>query len=202
MYARYNLFHSHIDLSHKHWKALIKPGDTVVDATCGNGHDTLVLAKLALTDETGNVFAMDLQPVAIESCRQMLVNKIPKIHFDRIHFFEGCHSKFPKGIQPQSVKLIAYNLGYLPGGDKNKTTTAETTLKSVAQAMDLIQDGGLISITCYPGHQAGLEEELEILQFSTKLDPRIWSCCHHRWMNRRAAPSLLLIQKRITTQHS
>jgi Putative rRNA methylase len=202
MYARYNLFHSHIDLSHTHWKVLIKPGDTVVDATCGNGHDTLVLAKLALTEKSGTLFAIDLQPEAIESCRQMLINKIPKNHFNRILFCEGCHSKFPSEIHTHSVKLIAYNLGYLPGGDKNKTTKAETTLQSVVQGMDLIQDGGLISLTCYPGHKAGIEEEEGILQFASKLDPKMWSCCHHRWLNRRNAPSLLLMQKRITNPRS
>ena len=197
MYARYNLFHSHIDLSHKHWKTLIKPGDTVIDATCGNGHDTLVLAKLALTAKSGALFALDLQPVAIGSCRQMLINKLPKGVFNKINFCEGCHSKFPDELQFQSVKMIAYNLGYLPGGDKSMTTTADTTLKSIKEAQNLIQDGGLISITCYPGHTAGMEEEEEIIKFTSSLDPKTWSCCHHRWTNRRIAPSLLLIQKRM-----
>ena len=77
------------------------------------------------------------------------------------------------------------------------TTTADTTLKSIKKAQNFIQDGGLISITCYPGHTAGMEEEEEIIQYTSSLDPKTWSCCHHRWTNRRNAPSLLLIQKRM-----
>lgn len=29
------------------WDVLVKPGDVVVDATCGNGHDTLKLANVS-----------------------------------------------------------------------------------------------------------------------------------------------------------
>lgn len=197
MYERYPLFHSHIDLAHKHWKSLIEHGDTVIDATCGNGHDTLVLAKLALTSNAGQLFALDLQQEAINATNEMLLSKLSREIYERIYFIQGCHSRFPDNVAPNSVKLIAYNLGYLPGGDKSKTTQTETTLESIQQAQKLILDGGLISITCYPGHEEGKREEEQILNFSTKLDPKKWSCCHHRWSNRSNAPSLLLIQKRM-----
>jgi hypothetical protein len=118
-----------------------------------------------------------------------------------VHFYESCHSKFPDEILPNSVKLIVYNLGYLPGGDKKLTTIANTTLQSIEKAHRLIQDGGMISITCYPGHPAGKEEESEIVRFSSTLDSQIWSCCHHRWTNRNNAPSLLLIQKSFRQEH-
>jgi hypothetical protein len=197
MYERYPLFHSHIDLAHKHWKSLVKPGDTVIDATCGNGHDTLVLAQITLTNDSGQLFALDLQQEAIDASKQMLLGRLGRDLFDKIHFVKGCHSRFPETISPSSVKLIAYNLGYLPGGDKTKTTQTETTLESIKNAQELIQDGGLISITCYPGHNEGKREEDHIIEFTTKLDPKKWSCCHHRWSNRTNAPSLLLIQKRL-----
>lgn len=197
MYERYPLFHSHIDLAHKHWKSLVKQGDTVIDATCGNGHDTLVLAQLTLTSNAGQLFALDLQQEAIDASKQMLLGRLGRDIYDKIHFVQGCHSRFPDEVAPHSVKLIAYNLGYLPGGDKSKTTQTETTLESIKQAQELIQDGGLISITCYPGHEEGKREEDHIMDFSTKLDPKKWSCCYHRWSNRTNAPSLLLIQKRM-----
>ena len=38
------------------------PGDTVVDCTAGNGHDTLELAKIvALNDGVGKLYVMDIQ---------------------------------------------------------------------------------------------------------------------------------------------
>ena len=40
----------------------IKPGDTVIDATCGTGKDTVVLAR-AVGDE-GSVYAFDIQKSA------------------------------------------------------------------------------------------------------------------------------------------
>lgn len=197
MYARYSLFHSHIDLAHKHWRSLIMPGDLVVDATCGNGHDTLVLAELALAHRAGKLYALDVQPIAIETCKQMLSNRLPRELYEKIRFVQGCHSVFPEEIRPQTVRLVAYNLGYLPGGDKNKTTKSETTLKSIQESQTLLQNGGVVSITCYPGHPEGEEEEQKILDFASSLDPKQWSCCHHRWMNRKNSPTLLLIQKRV-----
>ena len=38
---------------------LVSPGDTVVDATCGNGNDTLILATLVGSE--GRVIAIDTQ---------------------------------------------------------------------------------------------------------------------------------------------
>lgn len=197
MYERYPLFHSHIDLAHNYWKDLITPGDTVIDATCGNGYDTLILAELALTQNAGTLYALDLQTIAIENTRQKLQNQLSSDIYTRIHFIQGCHSQFPKEIIPRSTKLITYNLGYLPSGDKKKTTTVVTTLQSIQHGLDLICNGGAISITIYPGHLEGKEEEDSLLQCSSLLDPKKWSSCYHRWTNRRNSPSLLLIQNKL-----
>lgn len=191
----YPLFRSHIDLAHSYWKSIVVPGDTVVDATCGNGHDTAVLVELALASDMGDVYAMDLQPAAIASCRKKLSGLLTQKAMGRVHLIEGCHSRFPEEIVPRSVKLVTYNLGYLPGGDKKLTTLTATTLTSLKKALELVQDGGAISITCYPGHDAGVPEESAVLELARTLDPKVWSCCHHRWLNRERAPSLLLIQR-------
>lgn len=56
------------------WKSIVKPGDTVVDATCGNGYDTLAMAKLALCDvhSLGKVIAIDKQSEALISTSTLL----------------------------------------------------------------------------------------------------------------------------------
>ncbi|MCE2982425.1 MAG: rRNA methyltransferase, partial [Parachlamydia sp.] len=61
MHARYPLFQSHLDLAHAYWDKLIRPGHIVIDATCGNGHDTLKLCLCVSPtgQETGKVFAFD-----------------------------------------------------------------------------------------------------------------------------------------------
>ena len=48
----------------------VQPGDTVVDATMGNGHDTLFLAEQVGAE--GRVYAFDIQESALESTRQLL----------------------------------------------------------------------------------------------------------------------------------
>jgi ubiquinone/menaquinone biosynthesis C-methylase UbiE len=44
-------------------EAVVKPGDVVIDATVGQGHDTLKLAQLV--GPQGNVFGFDIQEAAL-----------------------------------------------------------------------------------------------------------------------------------------
>jgi hypothetical protein len=180
----FSSFKSHIDLAHRYWQHIVQPGDIVVDATCGNGQDTLFLDGL----QPSRLYALDIQEDALVNTRTLLGDS------KSVTYHLGCHSQFPEEIQSKSVKLIVYNLGYLPGGDKTLTTLSETTLLSVKRALDLVKPGGAISVTCYPGHPAGAVEENAILAWAEGLDRHTWSCCHHRWCNRAKAPSLLLIQ--------
>jgi len=197
MRGLFYLFQSHLDLAHEYWGRLLVKGDCVVDATCGNGHDSSYLAAHCLTDEGGSLYLMDLQEEAIVKTRKRLQAELNMATYERITFLNQCHSTFPETIQVNSVKLIVYNLGYLPGGDKKTTTQLNSTLESLKQALKLIEKGGAISITCYPGHEQGAIEEEQLLAFSSSLDPKMWSCCHHRWMNRHQSPSLLIIQSSI-----
>lgn len=197
MRRSFPLFQSHLDLAHSYWSQITQIGDTVIDATCGNGYDTLKLCQLVLSADKGKVYAFDIQEQAIESARQMIQNQLLPEQMVQVEFQQRCHSTFPVSIPPESIKLIVYNLGYLPGGNKTETTQTETTLQSLRQAQELLQPGGLISVTCYPGHPEGAREEEAILQNISQLSPQEWSCCHHVWLNRRQAPSLLIIQKAI-----
>lgn len=195
MFGKYPLFQSHLDLAHNYWKQLVSPGDTVVDATCGNGYDALLLAQLALKEPLGSVWLLDIQSTALENSRQLLEKSLSVEALKRVEFVVGSHANFPSSLARDSVKLVVYNLGYLPGGDKSLTTCVETTLASVKEASLLIQEGGALSITCYPGHPEGAREEQALLEMVSQWDPRIWSVCHHRWCNRSKSPSLLLLQR-------
>ena len=193
---QFPLFQTPIDLAHDYWKRLLKMGDTVVDATCGNGHDTAMLASILESVGGGTIAAIDLQESAVNETKQRCASLNVPSHVD-CHFYTQSHVEFPSQILPGTVALIVYNLGYLPGGDKSITTLTSSTLKSLENALPLIKSGGVISMTCYPGHAEGKNEEKQILEFVENLPPEHWSCCYHRWLNRRQAPSLLLIQKGI-----
>lgn len=196
MRSNFPLFQSHLDLAHSYWERLVDPGDIVFDATCGNGQDTLKLAKLALDQDQGMVYGCDINAKAIKMTLSYLSKNFSTKEMERIKLIHGCHSQFPSSLQEGSIKLIVYNLGYLPGGgDKTNTTQTKTTLESLLKAQDLLTPGGAISITCYPGHVEGENEENAILLYAQGLPKDVWSCCYHKLLNRNRAPSLLLLQK-------
>lgn len=187
-------YRPHLEAAHAIWSKVVQKGDIVIDATCGNGHDTLILAKLALTEHSGIVYAMDLQEIAISQTKHNLQQHLPNILFQRIQFYHGCHSNFPINLAAQSAKLIVYNLGYLPGSDKTVTTCTHTTIQSISHALNFLCKDGLLSITCYPGHLEGKKEEEALIKFASSLDKITWNVHHHRW-GAPHSPSLLLIQR-------
>ena len=188
---------AHIHLAHSYWEKLLQIGDVVIDATCGNGHDTLFISQLILNDKhVGKLIAIDTQEEAIKSTQQRLQEKLASDLLQDISFYQQCHSIFPETILKNSVKLIVYNLGYLPGSDKTHTTLNTSTCTSVEHALTLICRGGAISITCYPGHKAGQIEEEALLKLIEKLPSKEWRCCYHRWINRQDAPSLIWIERK------
>lgn len=191
------LHQSHLDLAHQLWKTLASPGDFVIDATCGNGQDTLKLANIVLTELEGFLWAFDILPESIDTTRKRLESHLPLKLAERIVFKNSCHSQLTPLPCALPLKLVVYNLGYRPGGDKTQTTRSETTLQSVITAETLLSAGGAITITCYSGHPAGAKEEEALLKHASELDPKLWNCCHHRWINRKCAPSLLLLQKNL-----
>ena len=187
----------HISLAHAYWKNHLRNGDTVIDATCGNGRDTLVLAQMILSDPDSMLFGLDIQQSAIDQTTNILKNSIPGSHFDRVSLQNLCHSEIDQLPLPSAPRLIVYNFGYLPGGDKTITTQTPTSLQSLQKAANLLAPGGAISATCYPGHPEGEEEEREIVKWAERLAYTKWQVCHHRWINRTAAPSLLWIRSAV-----
>jgi SAM-dependent methyltransferase len=174
----------HLFLAKKYWKEHLSPHDFAVDATCGNGYDTLFLSQLL---EKGEVYAFDIQPKALENTKAQLPDS------SRVSLFLASHANWDKNTFPKAPRLIVYNLGYLPKGDKQITTLTETTLQSLEKALQLLAPDGAISITCYPGHKEGEKEEAAILEFLSKIPSQQWTICHHRFLNRLHSPSLIWI---------
>ncbi|MBA3602511.1 MAG: class I SAM-dependent methyltransferase [Parachlamydiaceae bacterium] len=205
-------FQSHLKLAHCYWEQQLQLGDCAIDATCGNGHDTLKLCELVLSLEGGKIFAFDIQEDALKTTQNLVQSKLAANLLSQVTYINECHSDFKGPInraltcsdrfQLEPVKLIVYNLGYLPGGDKGLTTAVNTTLHSVQAAAELIAPGGLISITCYPGHPEGALEETAILEMTASFSRFDWNCCHHRWINKKNAPSLLLLQKNMCIKNN
>lgn len=194
--SQFSLFQTAIDLAQRYWKDLIRPGDWAIDATCGNGRDSLLLAELVLkSGSDSGLIAIDIQPQAIALTRELLAKSLDTAQLERMHFYCQSHAIFPLLAFEKPIRLIVYNLGYLPKGDKNLTTLTSSTLHSLEQAKNCIAPGGVISITCYPGHTEGALEEQALLKELALFCPKKWNICFHRFVNRNASPSVLLIQK-------
>ncbi len=170
---------NHLHLAHSLWKELLSPGDLVIDATLGNGYDAMVLFELG-----AEVIGIDIQKEALEKTRERLRNR-------PIQLLQRSHADLSSLELDRRPRLIVYNLGYLPGGDKQITTQLESTMASVESALSLIAPNGAISITCYPGHDEGLKEETFLVKWASQLEPKRWGVCHYRWLNRALSPSLL-----------
>lgn len=190
-------YKGHLAAAHTFWSSLIHSGDVVVDATCGNGYDTLILAKLALTKDTGWLYGFDIQEKAIQETKKRLQNELSDEILPRITLTNSSHESFSEDISPHSVKLIVYNLGYLPGGNKEFTTQSESTIISLEKGLGFLKSGGAISVTCYPGHNEGEREETAVLAFAASLSPQKYACTHQRWINRERSPSLLIIRSNL-----
>ncbi len=187
------IFSSHLHLAHNYWGTYGKKGGICVDATCGNGLDSLYIAQNLLIPTSGRLFCIDIQPSAIQSTQEILKKSIPLLVLDRISYH--CHSHTELEFLPSCVDLFIYNLGYLPRGDKSCTTNAETTLTSVKQAIAHLSPNGIISIMSYLGHPAGKEEFDYLLQFLSLL-PNKYIVCRHQWSNRYRFPELFLIRQK------
>ncbi len=155
-------------LAHQRLSTLISNGDIVVDATIGNGGDTLFLAT-AVGDE-GHVYGFDIQPQAIESTTQRL-NHAGLAHRVTLHLLghQYFQSKIPTSAH-QSITAVMFNLGYLPGGNKSVITQAATTIAALEQSLSLISANGVISLMVYAGHHGGEDEALAINRWIEQLD--------------------------------
>ncbi|XP_004248341.1 tRNA (mnm(5)s(2)U34)-methyltransferase, chloroplastic [Solanum lycopersicum] len=186
------------EVAHYVWKHIVQKGDAVVDATCGNGYDTLALLKL-VADKTrrGRVYGMDVQKIALESTSSLLDQFASPDEKELVELFVMSHSQM-EDIVPNdvAVRLVAFNLGYLPGGDKKIITRSETTVLALEAAKRILAPGGLISIVTYVGHPGGREEFEKIEEFASGLPVEAWNCCKLHTLNRPLAPMLLFLFKR------
>ncbi|MBM3184235.1 MAG: methyltransferase domain-containing protein [Chlamydiae bacterium] len=183
---------SHLTLAKDYWKTLLFPEDVAIDATCGNGHDTLFLAKQGISYLLG----IDVQVDAVNATKVLLKENLSEKELEHVQVVLGSHENLEKYPIPQLPKLIVYNLGYLPKGDKLLTTKTESTLQSLSSALKILDPKGAISITCYPGHMEGQKEEEALLQFVKALPHKEWEVCFHKWPNKPPlSPSFLWIRR-------
>ncbi|WP_035446147.1 tRNA (mnm(5)s(2)U34)-methyltransferase [Atopobacter phocae] len=178
-----------LKMNHLILKQMISRGDTVIDATLGNGQDALYLSQLV--GETGTLIGFDIQSEAINHSKERL-----KDFKGNFHPYLKSHSLLKETIDQEhlsDIQAIVYNLGYLPGGDKSITTHFETVLDSINQGLGIIASKGVISIMLYPGHAAGQLEKEKILAWTSRLNQKEIDVYHYHATNQKKSPPELLI---------
>jgi SAM-dependent methyltransferase len=179
-----------VPMAHFFLRERVRSGDLVVDATCGNGQDTLLLAEL--TGEAGRVLAFDIQETAIERTRDRLVAAgLEK----RVELILSGHERIAEFLS-EPAKAFVFNLGYLPSGGDCIKTAAASTLSALEQARKLLQPSGLILISVYTGHEGGPEEWGAVKGWCETLLPIEFNVWQSRQVNRgETAPFLVLVEK-------
>jgi len=171
--------------------SVISPGDFVIDATCGNGQDTVFLAQL--TGRQGKVMAFDIQAEAIEKTRQLLLKHQC---LEQVILIEDSHANLG-AYKPEKIKAAMFNLGYLPGGDHNIITSNNDTIAALKTIMDNLVLGGVVTIVGYPGYDAGQQELNEISKYLSGLTQKNFEIINIKAINQRNNPPQILVCSRI-----
>lgn len=179
-----------VPLSHLFLHDFVHEGGFAVDATCGNGHDTLLLARLV--GPRGHVWGFDIQQQAIAETGRSLFQRGLS---DRVTLLQIGHEKVAQHVT-EPLQAVLFNLGYRPGGDRSIITRPETTGNALEQSVKLLAAGGIVVVTVYPGHNGGADEQLVVEKWAAGQNPRDCHCWRMAQTNvGPEAPYLLLVQK-------
>ena len=175
---------------------VLSEGDSAVDATMGNGHDTEALCRLV--GPSGRVYAFDIQPQAVENTRLRLLEAGLA---DRASLFCLGHEHLAEAVHGP-VRAVMFNLGWLPGGDHGITTLLPTTLSAVEQALSLLLPGGVLVLCAYPGHPEGAREKESLISFFSSLPPQRYNVLRQVFLNAGpSAPECFVVQKTDIVPH-
>ena len=174
-----------LEMAHDFLAQVITKDDVVVDATMGNGHDTLFLAKLAK-----QVYAFDIQEQALQKTSQRL-QEAGLINVDLI--LQG-HETVDQYVT--EVKAAIFNLGYLPSADKSIITQPQTTIEALDKLCQMLVKGGRIAIMIYYGHEGGDIERDSVMDFVSQLPQQEYTATIYRTLNQiNNPPFLVMIEK-------
>lgn len=172
-------------------ESAVFPGARAIDATMGNGHDTLWLCTRV--GPAGHVYAFDVQEEACSRTRARLEAAGMNA---RASLFLAGHEEMNAHVG-EPVDAVVFNLGWLPGGAREVTTRVETTLQAIDAATRLIKPTGLVTICVYPGHEEGKRELAVLMDRAATLDPVRYDVMSQRYLNQKNdPPALIAIRKR------
>lgn len=181
-----------LSFSHRLLEEIVAPGDFVIDATMGNGHDTCFLAKLV--GATGKVFAFDIQEQALLSTQEKL--HAEKLN-EQVNLYAQGHETIAQHVPLATpIKAAIFNLGYLPKSDKTVITLPETTLQAMDAILNRLQPTGRMIVVAYSGHAGGAKEQTAVEQFCQALPQETYCVLKYALINQQNTPPVLFCVER------
>ncbi|MBF0778103.1 tRNA (mnm(5)s(2)U34)-methyltransferase [Streptococcus cuniculi] len=175
-----------LEMAHQFLAEVVTKEDVVVDATMGNGHDTLFLAQRAK-----KVVAFDIQEQALEKTRQ----RLQEAGLANVELLLVGHEQLDRYVT--DVKAGIFNLGYLPSADKSVITQPKTTLLALEKLCRQLVLGGRIAMMIYYGHEGGEIERDAVLDFVSRLSQREFTATIYRTLNQVNRPPFLVMLEKI-----
>lgn len=181
-----------LTLSHDLLAEIISPGDFVIDATMGNGHDTLFLAQLV--GPLGKVLAYDVQQLAFDQTQHRLLTAGAA---EQVQLFLRGHETLKEDLPiEQELAGAIFNLGYLPKGDKSIITKSDTTISALTALLPVLKKGGRILLVLYYGHPGGTIEKDALIEFCQQLPQKDFQVALYQFLNQKNSPPMLLAIER------
>ena len=163
-------------------------GGIFIDATAGNGHDTLFLAQHI--EKGSKILAFDIQEKAILQTRQLLQNNDLE---EKVTCILDSHAQISNYLGDQDlVRLAIFNLGYLPGSDKKIITTPSSTIEAIQILLDRLEKKGKIIIVSYYGHDGGIEKDA-VEELISALSQKEWSVLKYQFINQINCPPICYV---------
>lgn len=166
----------------------VKPGDLCIDATAGRGRDALYLC--GLVGEAGRVLAFDIQPEAVESTRLLLEQAGMA---GRAQVLLESHENMGLYAAPGTVSCVAFNFGWLPGGDHTVFTKPNTSIAAIKAGLELLKPDGVMSLCVYYGKETGFEERDALLAYVKTIDPQQFTVIVCDFTNRPNCPPIPIL---------
>lgn len=183
-----------LHFSHSLLEEILQPGDHVIDATMGNGYDTVFMAEKI--GKTGHVYSFDIQKEALLSTKSKLTEQDL---LDRTSLFLQSHETLGTVVdEAQPIKAGIFNLGYLPKSDKSVITLPETTRTAMEEILKRLVSRGRMILVVYYGHDGG-EKELDMVQdYCQSLPQEKYNVLKYQFINQKNNPPILYcVEKKV-----
>lgn len=170
----------------------LKENSICIDATLGNGYDTLKLSQLL--NGSGKIYSFDIQKIAIEKSKELFKKK--NIDTSNIKLINDNHCNVESYVD-ESIDFFIMNLGYLPSGDKSITTNYSDVISFLDKVLLKMNSNSYGLVVFYPGHIIGMEEYINVTKYLEKLEQLKFNIIKIEHINQINFPPKLVIIERI-----